>query len=102
MEFKWRQTENKRRLLAEKNDIRALRISLLIKITYFQNHGNPIVFRRNIFSPWTRRIGPTVVHKGYLQTRIIQRFMHNCLLIFKSNMNSENHHSEMNSENYGK
>jgi protein-arginine kinase len=44
MGFKWRKTENNRKILIEKMEIRALRIKYLNKIQYFRIQQRPIVF----------------------------------------------------------
>jgi hypothetical protein len=117
MGFKWRKTENNRKILIEKMEIRALRIKYLNKIQYFRSQQRPIVFLDETYlhsghtssKNWTDDTTKGLFKNISKGPRLIivhaggdMGFIPNCQLIFKSGTKSGDYHSEMNSENYGK
>jgi hypothetical protein len=117
MGFKWRKTENNRKILIEKMEIRALRIKYLNKIQYFRTQQRPIVFLDETYlhsghtssKNWTDDTTKGLFKNISKGPRLIivhaggdMGFIPNCQLIFKSGTKSGDYHSEMNSENYGK
>ncbi|XP_072401180.1 uncharacterized protein [Diabrotica undecimpunctata] len=117
MQFRWRKTENNRKVLVEKSAIRALRIKYLRQIKYFRSQNRPIVYvdetylhsghtssknwtdesTKGLFSNISKGQRLIIVHAGG-----DMGFIKNGLLIFKSGSKSGAYHSEMNSDNYGK
>lgn len=115
--FKFRCTQNNRKVLLERLDIRALRIDYLQKIKHFRDTNRPIVYIDETYihsshtssKMWTdestkglfRNIskGPRliIVHAGGNMG-----FIPNALLIFKSGVKTGDYHSDMNAENYGR
>lgn len=116
LKFRFKKTQ-KRKILVENSDLRALRIQYLKKIKQFRSEQRPIVF-----------IDETYIHSGHTKSKswsddslnglfcniskgprmiIIHAggdmgFIPNALLMFKSGTKSGDYHDEMNSKNYEK
>lgn len=117
MGFRWRRTQNNRKVLIERHDIRSLRISYLEKIKYFRSQNTPIVYldetylhsghtssknwtddsTKGLFANMSKGQRLIIIHAGWEKG-----FLPGCLLMFKSGTKSGDYHSEMNSGNYGK
>lgn len=115
--FKWRRTQNNRKLLIEKSEIRALRIDYLNKIKFFRQQQRPIVFLdetyihsgHTISKSWSDDSNNGLLANISKGERLIiihaggsMGFIPNCLNIFKSGSKSGDYHDEMNSSNYEK
>lgn len=117
LQFRWRKTQNNRKVLVEKMEIRTLRVKYLRQIKYFRSQNRPIVYldetyihsghtssknwtddsTKGLFSLISKGQRLIIVHAGGEMG-----FIKDSLLIFKSGTTSGDYHSEMNSENYGK
>ncbi|CAK1600945.1 unnamed protein product [Parnassius mnemosyne] len=115
--FKWKRTENNRRILMEKHEIRYLRIMFLIKIPEYRAQGRPIVYTDETYiytshtssksysdgstsglkKPISKGNRLIIVHAGGEDG-----FIPNALLMFKANQKSGDYHYNMNTENYTK
>lgn len=115
--FRWRRTQNNRKVLIERSDIRSLRIAYLQKIKYFRKENRPIVYLDETYlhsghtssKNWTDETtkglfaniskGPRliIVHAGGATG-----FVPNALLMFRSGTKSGDYHADMNAANYGK
>lgn len=115
--FRWRRTQNNRKVLIEKMDIRALRIKYLQKMRIFRSQNRPIVYLDESYlhsghtssKNWTDESTKGLFANISKGSRLIMvhaggdmGFIPNALLMFKSGMKTGDYHSEMNSENYGK
>lgn len=115
--FKFRCTQNNRKVLIERLDIRALRIDYLQKIKYFRETNRPIVYidetyihsghtsskmwsdesRKGLFKNISKGPRLIIVHAGGNMG-----FIPNALLIFKSGAKTGDYHSDMNAKNFGR
>lgn len=117
MGFRWRKTKNNRRVLIEKEEIRAKRIAYLRAIKGYRQQGRRIVYvdETYIHSTHTKPCswsddsnemltlpvskGPraVIVHAGGREG-----FVKNAMLIFKSGAKSGDYHDDMNFDNFYK
>lgn len=115
--FKWKRTEDNRRILMEKHQIRYLRILFLIKIAEYRAQGRPIVYTDETYidtchtssksysdgstsglkKPISKGNRLIIVHAGGKDG-----FISNALLMFKANQKTGDYHHNMNTENYTK
>ncbi|XP_046416169.1 uncharacterized protein LOC124177619 [Neodiprion fabricii] len=115
--FRWKKTENNRRLLIEKTNIRFLRIEFLQKIKKFREEGRPIIYTDESYvdsshastkawadgsteglkKPVSKGQRLVIVHAGSENG-----FVPNALLLFKAGTKSGDYHDNMNYENYEK
>ena len=115
--FRWKKTENNRKLLIETSNIRLQRIEYLRKIRKYRQEGRPIVYTDESYvdsshsttKAWSD--GPTeglkkpiskgqrvvIVHAGSEAG-----FIPNALLTFKAGTKTGDYHDNMNYENYEK
>lgn len=115
--FRWRKTANNRKILIEKSDLRAFRISYISRIRLFRSQSRPIVYLDETYihsthvpsRSWSDDSGKGLTSSISKGQRLIiihaggeTGFIPNALLIFKSGTKSGDYHSEMNSENYEK
>jgi hypothetical protein len=47
--FRWRKSENNRKVLIEKDDIRAERLAYLRNISHYRNEGRPIIYTDKMY-----------------------------------------------------
>lgn len=117
LSFRWRKTENNRKLLVEKMEIRSLRVKYLRQIKNFRSQNRPIIFVDETYvhsghkssKSWTDNTTKglfTTISKG---NRLIivhaggeMGFIKDSLLMFKSGSKSGDYHDEMNGQNYRK
>lgn len=117
MGFRWRKTEDCRKILIERHDIRLQRMKYLNNIKRYRNEGRPIVYTDETYvhsshtkpSSWsdgTEHGLKTPISKG---KRLIvvhagsnQGFIPNALLVFKSNQTTGDYHHDMNNMNFEK
>lgn len=115
--FKWKRTEDNRKILMEKHEIRYLRINFLIKISEYRIQGRPVVYTDETYIDTTHISSKSYsdgstsglkkpISKG---NRLIivhaggeDGFIPNALLMFKANQKSGDYHNNMNAENYTK
>lgn len=117
MGFKFRKTQTNRKLLAEKDEVRLLRIDFLRKIKKYRHEGRQIVYgdetyihtthtkeqawsdaqSKGIKKPISKGPRLIIVHAGSASG-----FIPNALLMYKSAQTTGDYHSEMNKENYEK
>ncbi|CAK1584696.1 unnamed protein product [Parnassius mnemosyne] len=117
LRFKWKATENNRKVLIETSAIRLLRINYLEKLRQYQQQNRPIVYTdesyvhathttpkgwtdgssKGIKKPLSKGQRVVIVHAGS-ETG----FVPNALLTFKSGMKSGDYHDDMNFQNYEK
>lgn len=114
--FKWKQTENKRKILVESSAIRLLRINYLQKLKKYRQQDRPIIYsdELSIYSfhvnskksdgsttgskkPISKEQRVVIIHAGS-ETG----FVPNGLLTFTSGTKSGDHHDDLNFENYEK
>lgn len=115
--FRWKKTENNRRLLIEKTNIRLLRITYLQNITKYRQEGRPIVYTdesyvdsshasgkawsdgstKGLKKPISKGQRVVIVHAGSEAG-----FIPNALLLFKAGTKSGDYHDNMNYTNYEK
>ncbi|XP_046586413.1 uncharacterized protein LOC124292739 [Neodiprion lecontei] len=115
--FRWKKTENNRKLLIEKTNIRFLRIEFLQKIKKFREEGRPIIYTdesyvdsshastkawtdgstQGLKKPISKGQRLVIVHAGSENG-----FVPNALLLFKAGTKSGDYHDNMNYENYEK
>ncbi|XP_046428166.1 uncharacterized protein LOC124183570 [Neodiprion fabricii] len=115
--FRWKKTENNRKLLIEKTNIRFLRIEFLQKIKKFREEGRPIIYTdesyvdsshastkawtdgstQGLKKPISKGQRLVIVHAGSENG-----FVPNALLLFKAGTRSGDYHDNMNYENYEK
>lgn len=115
--FRWRKTENNRKVLIERHDIKLQRINYLESIKYFRDQNRSIVYTdetyihssHTISKSWT--CSPTkglkmpiskgqrliVVHAGGSNG-----FVPNAMLVYKSSQKCGDYHHDMNFNNYEK
>ncbi|GBP38243.1 hypothetical protein EVAR_18123_1 [Eumeta japonica] len=113
--FKWKKTENNRKILIEQSQIRFQRIEYLRKIKKYREEGRPIIYTDESYidsshashHSWTD--GPTKGNKKPLSKGNLLVIVHaggeagfvpNALLTFKAGTKSGDYHDNMNSENY--
>lgn len=117
MGFRWRKTEDNRKILVEKHDIRYKRIVYLNKLREYRREGRPIFFADETYihsthvksSGWTdksvngfkKNISKgcrlIIVHAGNEKGEV-----KDALLVFKSGQKTGDYHNDMNAENYEK
>ncbi|XP_038207526.1 uncharacterized protein LOC119829196 [Zerene cesonia] len=115
--FRWKKSENNRKLLIEKSNIRFLRIEFLQKIKKFREEGRPIIYTdesyvdssrastkawsdgstQGLKTPISKGQRLVIVHAGSENG-----FVPNALLLFKAGTKSGDYHDNMNYENYEK
>lgn len=117
MGFKWRKTQDNRKLLIEKWDIRLKRIDYIKKITKYRQEGRPIIYTdesyvdssHSVSKAWSDDSNEGLkkpISKG--QRLVIVHaggetgFVPNALLIFKAGSKSGDYHDNMNFQNYEK
>lgn len=116
--FRWRVTQNNRKLLQEKSDIRGLRIKYLEKLKLYRQQNRTIIYMDETYLHGSHTKSHSWSDKttnGLLSTiskgkRLIMLhaggenigFVKNALLIFKSGTKTGDYHNEMNFENYEK
>lgn len=115
--FKWKATENNRKVLIETSAIRLLRINYLQKLRQYRQQNRPIVYTdesyvhsshakpkgwadgstKGLKKPISKGQRVVIVHAGS-ETG----FVPSALLTFKSGMKSGDYHDDMNFDNYEK
>lgn len=115
--FRWKKTENNRKILIEKSNIRLLRIEYLKKIKNYRQENRPIIYTDESYvhsthaqskswsdgttyglhKPMSKGQRAIIVHAGSENG-----FVPNALLIFKSGTKSGDYHDDMNFQNYEK
>lgn len=115
--FRFKKAESNRKILAEKDEVRLLRIKYLTLIKQYRNEGRNIVYGDESYvhtthtkeSAWADKTGKGLkkpISKG--QRLIIVHaggsngFVPGALLIYKSSQSTGDYHNEMNTENYEK
>jgi len=113
--FRWRKSENNRKILIEKDDIRAARLAYLRNISRYRREGRPIIYtdetyihsshtkdhawsdgtNAGLLAPVSKGQRVIIVHAGSENG-----FISNALLMFKSGTKSGDYHHEMNFDNY--
>lgn len=117
LRFRWKKTENNRKLLIEKSNIRLLRIEYLQKICKYRQEGRPIIYTdesyvdsshasskawtdestQGLKKPISKGQRVVIVHAGSENG-----FVPNALLVFKAGTKSGDYHDNMNFINYEK
>jgi hypothetical protein len=115
--FRWKKTQDNRKTLVEKSDIKAKRVEYLRRITRYREEGWNIIYCDETYlhsshtSPQAWNDGSnkclkTPVAKGLcliiLHAGGATGFVPNALIIFKSGTKSGDYYHEMNSENFMK
>lgn len=115
--FKFKKTESNRKLLAEKDEVRLLRIRYLRQVKIYRNEGRDIVYGDETYvhsthtkeRAWSDKSGKGLKKPISKGSRLIivhaggaNGFVPNALLIYKSAQATGDYHSEMNKENYEK
>lgn len=115
--FKWKKTEDNRRILMERHNIRLQRINFLTKIAEFRSQGRPIVYTDETYiqtshtssKAWTDGTTSGLKQPVSKGNRLIivhaggkDGFVPNALLMFKANQKTGDYHNQMNFENYEK
>ncbi|XP_047522690.1 uncharacterized protein LOC125061341 [Pieris napi] len=115
--FRWRKTENNRKILIEKTDIRLKRIKYIKELGKYRQEGCPIIYTDEsyVHSTHTTSKGWSDLSSEGLKKTISkgQRdvivhagsedgFVPNALLMFKSGTKSGDYHDDMNFINYKK
>lgn len=115
--FKWRRTENNRKVLIETTNIRLKRIEYLQKIKKYRQEGRAIIYTdesyvdsshsnpkawtdgstKGLKTPISKGQRVVIVHAGS-----VAGFVPNALLTFKAGSKSGDYHDNMNYENYEK
>jgi len=115
--FRWKNTENNRKVLIESSNIRLLRIEYLRKIKQYRQEGRPIVYTdesyvdsshsapkawtdgttKGLKKPISKGQRVVIVHAGSEAG-----FIPNALLTFKAGAKSGDYHDNMNYDNYEK
>lgn len=115
--FKWKRTENNRKVLIETPTIRLLRINYLQKLKEYRRQNRPIIYTDESYvhathakpmgwtdestaglkKPISKGQRVVIVHAGSEAG-----FVPNALLAFKSGTKSGDYHDDMNFENYQK
>ncbi|CAF4878539.1 uncharacterized protein LOC125061772 [Pieris napi] len=115
--FNWKQTEDNRKLLMEKHEIRYLRINYLMKIAEYREQRRPIVYTDETYIHTSHTLSKSwsdgstsglkqhiskgnrliIVHAGGMDG-----FIPNALLMFKANQKSGDYHDNMNYDNYSR
>lgn len=115
--FKWRSTENNRKVLIEKSNIRLQRINYLQKIEEYRRENRPIIYSdetyvhathttskqwsdgsaKGLKKPISKGQRVVIVHAGSEAG-----FVPNALAMFKSGSKSGDYHDDMNFDNYQK
>lgn len=115
--FRWKRTDNNRKVLIEKSNIRLLRIEFLEQIRKYREQGRPIVYTDESYvdsshasskswsdgstqgskKPISKGQRAVIVHAGFEEG-----FIPNALLIFKAGTKSGDYHDNMNFVNYEK
>ncbi|XP_046971055.1 uncharacterized protein LOC124538094 [Vanessa cardui] len=115
--FRWKKTENNRKVLIETTNIRLKRIEYLEKIKKYREEGRPIVYTdesyvdsshsnpkvwtvsstKGLKTPISKGQCVVIVHAGHEAG-----FIPNALLTFKAGSKSGDYHDNMNYENYEK
>lgn len=115
--FRWKKTEDCRKILIERHDIRLLRTKYLVDVNRFRSEGRPIVYSdetyvhsthtkpfswtdgssKGLKTPISKGQRLIVVHAGWKEG-----FISNALLTYKSNQSTGDYHHDMNFDNYYK
>lgn len=115
--FKWKRTENNRKVLIESSNLRLKRIEYLKKIKQYRQEGRPIIYTDESYVDSSHSI-PKAWSDGYTKgfkqpiskgQRVVivhagseTGFVPNALLTFKAGSKSGDYHDNMNFENYEK
>lgn len=99
--FKWKKTEDNRRVLIEHTSIRLKRIEYLKKLAKYRSEGRPIIYTDTTSRAWSdsskvlkgQRV--VIMHAGYEAG-----FIPNALLMFKGGTKTGDYHNNVNYENY--
>lgn len=115
--FKWKKTEDNRKILMERHNIRLLRINYLIKIAEYRSKDRPLVYTDETYihtshvsgEAWTDGTEFGVKKQISTGQRLIivhaggkDGFIPNALLMFKANQKTGDYHDQMNFVNYEK
>ncbi|XP_063633868.1 uncharacterized protein LOC134804684 [Cydia splendana] len=115
--FKWKKTEDNRKILMEKHNIRLLRINYLTKIAEYRSQDRPLVYTDETYihtshvsgEAWTDGTEFGVKKQISTGQRLIivhaggkDGFIPNALLMFKANQKTGDYHDQMNFVNYEK
>ncbi|VEN52190.1 unnamed protein product, partial [Callosobruchus maculatus] len=115
--FRWRKTEDNRKLLIEKTDIRAKRTEYLRKLKSYKEQGRNIVYSDETYIHSSHTVpkswddgtdnclkSPVVKGKRLIILHCGGRkgFVPNAALLFKSGLKTGDYHDDMNHQNYKK
>lgn len=118
--FQWRRTENNKKLLVEKSDIRFKRIEYLQKLRNYRQEGRPIIFTGESYVDSAHTIPKPVSNKfnNGPKKQIINKdkgqriniihagseagFVPNALIMFQSETKNGDHHNKLTYECYKK
>lgn len=116
--YKWRKTDNNRKVLVERHDIQMWRLKYLKKVTEYRSQGRPIVYTDESYvltthvrnNTWAQKDKPSsFLKKISTGTRYILvhagtdvGFIENACLVWKANSTVGDYHSNMSFENYVK
>lgn len=116
--YKWRKTENNRKVLTERHDIQMWRLKFLKKMSEYRSQGRPIVYTDESYvlsthvrnNTWAQKKESTpFLKKISTGTRFIlvhagtkDGFIENASLIYKANSTAGDYHSNMSYDNYVK
>lgn len=113
--FRWKKTQNNRKLLMEKSDIRNVRVQYLRKIKEYREEARPIVYMDETYfhgsscseKSWTDSDTSGLKKPVSKGQRVIvvhaggeMGFVPNALLMFKSGLKKGDYHDDMNKNNY--
>ncbi|XP_045454971.1 uncharacterized protein LOC123664476 [Melitaea cinxia] len=114
--YKWRKTENNRKVLTERHDIQMWRLKYLKKISEYRSQGRPIVYTDESYvlsthvrnNTWAQKKESTpFLKKLSTGSRFIlvhagteNGFIENASLVYKANSTVGDYHSNMSYDNY--
>jgi hypothetical protein len=114
MGFRWKKTQDNRKCLIEKTEIRATRVEFLRKLKRYKEEGRNIVYTDETYlhgshtmpKSWNDRTSNTLKSPVAKERRLIvvhaggsKGFVKNGLLIFKLGLKSGDYHDDMNHKN---
>lgn len=114
--YKWRKTENNRKVLTERHDIQMWRLKYLKKMSEYRSQGRPIVYTDESYvlsthvrnNTWAQKKESTpFLKKISTGTRFIlvhagtkDGFIENACLVYKATSTAGDYHSNMSHDNY--
>jgi hypothetical protein len=115
--FRWRKSNNNRKVLIEKSEIREMRLKYLRSLEKYRKEGRPVIYMDETYvhsshtkpKAWTDDSGAGLKSPVSKGSRIIivhagneNGFVPNALITFQSGKKSGDYHHDMNYENYEK